>query len=65
VAGNQLKQSVLRVLGAKHRVKGLLESETATDAEVRAMEIKLIRETRAHDPAIGYNVMPRWKPGRS
>jgi hypothetical protein len=43
----------------------LWESETATDAEVRAMETKLIRETRANDPAIGYNIMPRWKPGRS
>ena len=32
----------------------LWESETASDAEVRAMEIKLIRETRANDPAIGY-----------
>jgi hypothetical protein len=47
------------------RKETLWESETATDAEVRAMETKLIRETRANDPAIGYNVMPRWKPGRS
>jgi hypothetical protein len=38
----------------------LWESETATDAEVRAMEIKLIRETGANDPAIGYNLTPRW-----
>jgi len=37
----------------------LWESETATDAEVRAMEAKLIRETRANDPAIGYNLWPR------
>lgn len=37
----------------------LWESETATDAEVRAIEVKLIRETRANDPAIGYNVWPR------
>lgn len=37
----------------------LWESETATDAEVRAMEIKLIRELRANDPAIGYNLTPR------
>jgi hypothetical protein len=36
----------------------LWESETATDAEVRAMEIRLIREHRANDPAIGYNVLP-------
>jgi hypothetical protein len=39
----------------------LWESETATDAEVRAMEIKLIGEHRANDPAIGYNLMPRFK----
>ncbi|KUH98036.1 hypothetical protein AU190_22285 [Mycolicibacterium acapulense] len=39
----------------------LWESETATDAEVRAMEIKLIRETGANDPAIGYNLWPRWR----
>jgi len=38
----------------------LWESETATDAEVRAMEIKLIRETGANNPAIGYNPLPPW-----
>ena len=38
----------------------LWESETATDAEVRAMEIKLIRETGANNPAIGYNLTPHW-----
>ena len=38
----------------------LWESETATDAEVRAMEVKLIRETGANNPAIGYNLTPRW-----
>jgi hypothetical protein len=37
----------------------LWESETATDAEVRVMEMKLIRETDANDPAIGYNLTPR------
>jgi len=37
----------------------LWESTTATDAEVRAMEAKLIRETRANDPAIGYNLWPK------
>jgi hypothetical protein len=31
----------------------LWESETATDAEVRAMEVKLIREHRSNDPAVG------------
>ena len=40
----------------------LWESETATDAEVRAKEIELIRETRANDPAIGYNLLPRFRP---
>ncbi len=24
------------------------------------MEVKLIRETRANDPAVGYNLTPRW-----
>jgi hypothetical protein len=38
----------------------LWESETATDAEVRAVEIRLIREHRANDPAIGYNRSPRF-----
>ena len=40
------------------------ESETATDGEVRAMEVKLIRDTGANNPAIGYNIWPRW-PGTS
>ena len=38
----------------------LWESETATDDEVRAMEVKLILETGANNPAIGYNIWPRW-----
>jgi hypothetical protein len=38
----------------------LWESETATDAEVRAMEVRLIRELRSNDPAIGYNRTPRF-----
>jgi hypothetical protein len=37
----------------------LWESITATDAEVRAMEVKLIREHRSNDPAVGYNLTPR------
>jgi hypothetical protein len=41
----------------------LWESETATDAEVRAMETRLIREHRANDPAVGYNLRPRHEPG--
>jgi hypothetical protein len=40
----------------------LWESETATDAEVRAMEVKLIRECRSNDPAVGYNLTPKFLP---
>ena len=40
----------------------LWESDSATDPEVRAMEIKLIRDTGANNPEIGYNLTPRW-PG--
>jgi hypothetical protein len=40
----------------------LWESETASDAEVRAKEIEMIRETGANDPAIGYNTSPRHRP---
>ena len=36
------------------------ESEAATDGEVRAMEVKLIRETAANHADIGYNLWPRW-----
>jgi hypothetical protein len=39
----------------------LWESDTATDAEVRAMEIKLIREHHSNDPAVGYNLTPRFQ----
>jgi len=38
----------------------LWESETATDYEVRAMETKLIRDTGANNPRIGYNLLPRF-----
>ncbi|MGV0790495.1 GIY-YIG nuclease family protein [Mycolicibacterium sp. XJ1819] len=40
----------------------LWESDTATDAEVRAMEVKLILEHRANDPSVGYNLTPRFVP---
>lgn len=40
----------------------LWESDTATDAEVRAIEMNLLRETGADDPAIGYNKLPRYRP---
>lgn len=39
----------------------LWESDTATDAEVGAMERLFIRLTGANNPAIGYNLSPRWK----
>ncbi len=37
----------------------LWESDTATDAEVGAMERLFIRLTGANNPAIGYNLTPR------
>ncbi|MCH9736512.1 MAG: GIY-YIG nuclease family protein [Actinomycetia bacterium] len=40
----------------------LWESESATDTEVRAMETKLIRDTGANNPEIGYNKTPRYRP---
>lgn len=42
----------------------LWESETATDAEVRAMEWKLTRESGANDPATGYNNWLRLPPDK-
>jgi hypothetical protein len=40
----------------------LWQSESATDTEVRAMETKLIRDTGANNPEIGYNKTPRYRP---
>jgi hypothetical protein len=37
----------------------LWESETASDTEVRQMEVSLIRKHRANNPAIGYNQWPK------
>jgi len=37
-------------------------TETATDAEARAMEREWIVRTRANDPAVGYNPSPRFRP---
>ena len=37
------------------------ESETATPVEVNAKEIEFILSLRANDPAIDYNVKPRFK----
>jgi hypothetical protein len=39
----------------------LWESESATDSEVRAIESRLIRETGANNPDVGYNRTPRYK----
>jgi hypothetical protein len=39
----------------------LWESDTATEAELSAMEIKLIRENNSNDPRIGYNRYPPFK----
>jgi hypothetical protein len=59
------KQRIVAELDAQRldltvRKEILWESETATDAEVRAMEVKLIRENGANDPAMRYNLKPRW-----
>jgi hypothetical protein len=37
----------------------LWESDAATDAEVRTMEVKLIHEQCSNDPAVGYNLTPK------
>jgi hypothetical protein len=37
----------------------LWESESASDAEINAKEVELIRALRANDPAVGYNQWPR------
>jgi hypothetical protein len=37
----------------------LWESDTATDQEVNAVEVRFIRELNANDPKVGYN---RWPP---
>ena len=38
----------------------LWESETATKRETLDKEIEFILRTGANDPAIGYNLTPRW-----
>jgi len=40
----------------------LRESETASDQEVNAKEVELIRALRSHDPKVGYNRWPRFRP---
>lgn len=43
----------------------LWESSTATLNEVNAMEVRLIREWNANDPAVGYNRWPRFRKASS
>lgn len=37
------------------------ESETATESELSAKEIELIRHYKSNDPNIGYNKWPKFK----
>lgn len=39
----------------------LWESETATQQEVRAVEIDFIRQLQSNDPAVGYNRFPKYR----
>lgn len=39
----------------------LWQSDSATDQEVRAVEIGFILALRSKEPLIGYNRLPRWK----
>jgi hypothetical protein len=38
----------------------LWESDSASDTEVRRLEVEFIRKLRSNDPAIGYNRWPRF-----
>jgi hypothetical protein len=38
----------------------LWESDSASAAEVRRMEVEFIRQLRSNDPTIGYNQWPRF-----
>lgn len=46
------------------RKQVIWESSQATDAEVRAEEIRQILAHRSNDPAIGYNRSPKWRPAQ-
>ena len=37
------------------------EGENVSDKEVNEMEMKLIRQYKSNDPAIGYNQFPKFK----
>ena len=39
----------------------LWESESASEEELSAKEVELIREHRSNDPAIGYNRWPKFQ----
>lgn len=40
----------------------LWESETASDSEVNAKEVELIRQYESNNPSIGYNQWPKFQP---
>ncbi len=40
----------------------LWESATATEAELSAKEVEMIRKYRSNDPLIGYNRWPKFDP---
>jgi hypothetical protein len=44
------------------RKEVLWESERASDQEVNAKEVELIRALRSNDPEVGYNRWPRFAP---
>jgi hypothetical protein len=46
------------------RKQVLWESSHATDAEVRAEEIRQILAHGSNDPAVGYNRSPTWRPAQ-
>jgi len=39
----------------------LWESETASDAELAAKELEMIRKFASNNPAVGYNRWPKWR----
>ncbi|WP_305784974.1 hypothetical protein [Symbioplanes lichenis] len=43
----------------------LWESDTASDAEVRRIEIEYINSLQSNDPARGYNRRPAWRGAAS
>ena len=43
----------------------LWESGSATEAELSAKEVEMIRKHRSNDPSVGYNRWPKFVPGES